>query len=209
VSPHVSAGTTFPVTMPPSRPVTHLTAPTAIAPFDEDEQGRPSLNVIIETARGGRNKLAYDEELGVFRLKRVLPEGMSFPHDFGFVPSTRAEDGDPVDALVLMDEPGITGCLVACRLIGVILGDALEDHKRVRNDRLVAVAIPSHTHADLRHVRDLNRSFLSQVEKFFVNYHAVYGGTFRVLGRKGPRAAWTLVKAGARAWRREAKTGGR
>src|SRR3954451_2679223 len=112
--------------MPPPRPVTRLVAPPEIAPFDEDEEGGPALNVIVETARGGRNKMSYDQELGVFRLKKVLPEGMSFPCDFGFVPSTRAADGDPLDALVLMDEPGMMGCLVECRLIGVLRGEQRE-----------------------------------------------------------------------------------
>jgi hypothetical protein len=113
---------------------------------------------VIETPRGGRNKLAYDEDLGIFRLQKVLPEGMSFPYDFGFVPSTIADDGDPIDALVLMDEPGTTGCLVECRLIGVILGEQGTKRDRCRNDRLVAVAIPSHTHGDLDPLSDLNRS---------------------------------------------------
>jgi inorganic pyrophosphatase len=151
--------------------------------------------------------MAYDEELGVFRLKKVLPEGMSFPYDFGFVPSTRGGDGDPIDALVLMDEPGTTGCLVACRLIGVILGEQKAKRERCRNDRLVAVAVPSHTHADLRHVHDLNESLLSELEKFFVNYHAEYGEQFRVLGCKGPRAAWRLVDTGNKKWRKARRRG--
>ena len=66
------------------------------------------IHVVIETAKGSRNKFSFDQDLNVFRLKKVLPEGMSFPYDFGFVPSTRAEDGDPLDVLVLMDEPGRT-----------------------------------------------------------------------------------------------------
>ncbi len=80
------------------------------------------IHVIVETPRGSRNKLKYDEELGVFRLKKVLPTGMAFPHDFGFVPSTKAEDGDPVDVLVLMDESAYPGCVVESRLFGVIEG---------------------------------------------------------------------------------------
>src|SRR4051812_4910200 len=99
------------------RVAARVPVPIKLAPFDESRDGDKALHVVIETARGGRNKIAYDEELGLYRLKKVLPEGMSFPCDFGFVPSTRGGDGDPVDALVLMDEPGTTGCLVSCRLI--------------------------------------------------------------------------------------------
>jgi len=77
-------------------------------PFGEDGT---TLNAIIETPRGSRNKYKFDEELHVFKLKSVLPAGASFPYDFGFVPGTRGEDGDPIDVLVLMDEPAFTGCL--------------------------------------------------------------------------------------------------
>jgi inorganic pyrophosphatase len=172
------------------------------------KKGRSSLNdlaplgdndvvhVVVETARGSRNKFSYDEEQNVFRLKKVLPEGMSFPYDFGFVPSTLAEDGDPLDVLVLMDEPGCTGCLIECRVIGAILGEQSEDGRKVRNDRLVGVALPSHTHSDLKNIGDLNSNLLREVEQFFVNYHAQYGTRFKPIGRVGPKEALKMVRNG-------------
>ena len=106
--------------------------PTRLPSFNGDEG---VIHVIIETEKGSRNKFSFDEDLNVFRLKKVLPEGMSFPYDFGFIPSTRAEDGDPLDVLVLlMDEPGCTGCLVECRVIGAICGEQSENGKKIRND---------------------------------------------------------------------------
>jgi inorganic pyrophosphatase len=168
--------------------------------------GGKNLRVVIETARGDRNKMAYDDELGMFRLKKVLPEGMTFPYDFGFVPSTLADDGDPLDALVLMDEPGIMGCVIDCRVIGAILGEQREGKKTLRNDRLIVVAIPSHTHADLKRVGDLNATLLEELEKFFVNYHAVHDREFRVIGCKGPGKALRLVAEAARSWRSRNKT---
>ncbi len=84
--------------------------PVLLAPFDKKTA---ALQVIIETPKGSRNKYAFDESQGMFLLKKVLPAGMAFPYDFGFVPSTRAEDGDPVDVLVLMDEPAFVGCFAA------------------------------------------------------------------------------------------------
>jgi len=98
----------------PSRRRQHNSA--RLPPFD-DESG--TLNAVVETIAGSRNKFAYDEKLGLFRLKGVLPAGASFPFDFGFVPSTKGEDGDPLDVLVLMDEPAFAGCLVPARLLGV------------------------------------------------------------------------------------------
>ena len=184
------------------RPAKALASPVDLA---TGMKGAKKLRVVIETARGARNKLAYDEELGVFRLKKVLPEGMTFPYDFGFVPSTLADDGDPLDALVLMDEPGTMGCLVDCRLIGAILGEQTKGKKICRNDRLIVVAIPSHTHADLKRLGDLNSTLLEELEKFFVNYHAVDDEKFRVIGCEGPRKARTLVKEASRSWRRREK----
>jgi inorganic pyrophosphatase len=83
-----------------------------------DPEDKSLVNVIVETPRGSRNKFAYDDELAIIRLKKVLPAGMEFPYDFGFIPSTRAADGDPLDALLLMDESAHPGTLMRCRLIG-------------------------------------------------------------------------------------------
>src|SRR5215208_1072043 len=114
----------------------------AYAP-DADE-----LNVIIETPRGSRNKFNYDGGLGLFKLGGVLPAGAVFPFDFGFIPSTLGGDGDPLDVLVLMDEPAFTGCLVPSNLLGVIEAEQTEDGKTTRNDRLIAVAAKSRDHAE-------------------------------------------------------------
>jgi inorganic pyrophosphatase len=159
------------------------------------EQEDSVVRVVIETAKGSRNKFSYDEKLHVFRLKKVLPEGMSFPCDFGFIPSTLADDGDPIDALVLMDEAGCTGSLVECRVIGAIRAEqTTKDGDKIRNDRILAVANPSHTHSDLNDIQNLNQSLLREIEKFFVNYHAEYGEKFKVLGHCGPKDALKLVK---------------
>jgi inorganic pyrophosphatase len=181
-----------------------LASPVDFKPYRGGASGK-CVHVVIETARGDRNKMAYDEELGVFRLKKVLPEGMTFPYDFGFVPSTLAEDGDPLDALVLMDEPGTMGCLVDCRIIGVILGEQSEGRRKLRNDRLIVVAEPSHTHADLKRVADLNATLLDELEKFFVNYHGIDGEKYKIVGCKGPGKARKLVAEAARRWTKREK----
>jgi inorganic pyrophosphatase len=173
--------------------------PTRLSPFNGKKD---AVHVIIETEKGSRNKFSFDEELNVFRLKKVLPEGMSFPYDFGFVPSTVAEDGDPVDVLVLMDEPGCTGCLVECRVIGAICGEQSEDGEKVRNDRIVGVANPSHTHSNLKDIRDLNQDLLREVDNFFVNYNEQAGKKFKVIGHCGPKEALQTVR---KAVKRKAK----
>jgi inorganic pyrophosphatase len=102
--------------------------------FDSDTK---DLNVVGETPKGSRNKFDYDEDLGVFRLGYVLPEGATFSNEFGFIPSTLGEDGDPIDVMVLLDQPTAVGCLLTARLIGVIEAQqTAEDGSKCRNDRL-------------------------------------------------------------------------
>src|SRR5690349_11134874 len=91
------------------------------------------VNAIIETPKGSRNKFKYDEELRLFKLGAPLPLGQVFPFDFGFIPSTKGEDGDALDILILMDEPAFAGCLVPAKLIGVIEAEQTEDSETVRN----------------------------------------------------------------------------
>ena len=156
-----------------------------------------SVEIIVETPKGSRNKYKYDPDNDVFKLSKVLPEGMVFPYDFGFVPSTKAADGDPLDVLMLMDEATFPGCLVECRLIGVIKAEQEEQGKTHRNDRLIAVATQSITYADVKHLRDLNATVLKQIEAFFINYQAVRGVKSKVLGHEGPQSAMRILEGSA------------
>jgi inorganic pyrophosphatase len=166
--------------------------PTRLNPFSADDPD--IINAVIETPMGRRNKFKFDEELGFFALSGVLPQGMMFPHAFGFVPRTRASDGDPEDVLVVMDEPTFVGCVVPSRLLGVIEAEQTEDGKTVRNDRLMAVAAHSRDYSDVQTLDDLNDNMLKEIEQFFVNYNREKGKKFKVLGRKGPQQAFKLLK---------------
>ena len=154
-----------------------------------------TLNVIIDTPQGSRNKFKFDETLNLFRLRGVLPVGASFPFDFGFIPSTRGGDGDPLDALVLLDEPAFVGCLVEVRLIGVIEATQTVAGKTERNDRLIAVAVESRTHHDVKSLEDLNANLVDEIEHFFVSYNEVKGKIFTPQRRAGPRRARNIVEA--------------
>ncbi len=121
---------------------------------------------------------------------------MSFPLDFGFFPSTRAPDGDPLDVLVLHDEPIPTAALVAIRLIGVIEADQTEQGDTVRNDRLLAVTTCSYQYERITEVEQLGTVFVDHLTKFWVNYNALKDRTFEVRGIHGPdRAADSLERA--------------
>jgi len=165
--------------------------------LDPEEATDPEVvNAVIETAQGCRNKFEYDEVTGHFKLTKVLPAGSQFPYSFGFVPKTLAEDGDPVDILVLADEPIPTGCIVPTRLIGVLEAEQSEDGKVERNDRLIGVASASHDYSDLRTFKNVSRHLLEEIEHFFVLYHKIDGKKVRILACKGPGAATKVLKAG-------------
>ena len=157
------------------------------------------LQVIVETPKGSRNKFSFDVEQEIFSLKKVLPAGMVFPYDFGFLPRTLAEDGDPIDVLLLMDEPAFPGVLVSSRLIGVIEGEQLDGKKRIRNDRLVAVAEANHLYANVLKLSDLPKQFVRELEDFFVNYHRLEGKEYKLLGCKDIDEANKLIRKAMRA----------
>jgi inorganic pyrophosphatase len=159
--------------------------------FDRESD---SVNVIIDTPKGSRNKYSWDEKLEIFALSGVLPAGAVFPYDFGFIPKTRGGDGDPLDVLVVMDEPAFVGCLVSCQLLGVIEAKQTEKGKTTRNDRLIAVSADSRTHERLKALSDLDPALLDEIEHFFVSYNVAKGKKFKPLRRLGPAAAKRLIR---------------
>jgi inorganic pyrophosphatase len=169
-----------------------LADPSKLAPNDDDDK---LIRAVIETPKGSRNKYAFNAKDRVFELKTVLPAGMVFPYDFGFVPSTKADDGDPVDVLVLMDEPAFPGCVLECRLIGIIEGEQRTKKGTERNDRLVGIEKENHSFADIKQIDDLGKQFLNELEQFFVNYHSLAGEKYRLLGTKGPTKAARSIDA--------------
>ncbi|HEY6765972.1 MAG TPA: inorganic diphosphatase [Candidatus Sulfotelmatobacter sp.] len=171
-----------------------LADPSRLKPIDEDEDDL--FHVIIETPKGSRNKYAFDQKQKIFCLKKVLPAGMAFPYDFGFLPSTRGDDGDPLDVLVLMDEPAFPGCLLKCRLIGVIEGEQESKKKKERNDRIIAIEHGNHAWAEIHSLQDLGDHFCRELEEFFVDYHKLSEETYRILNAKGAKAARRLIKMG-------------
>ena len=153
-----------------------------------------ALNVIIETPTGRRNKYKYDEKYGLFLLQKVLPAGAVFPFDFGYVPSTLAEDGDPLDILVLMDEEAFVGCLVPSRLIGVIEAEESENGQTKQNPRLIAVALASQSHRAIYSLDQLDPIIADEIEHFFVSYNTFRGKAFRSTGRSDAKRAKQLIE---------------
>lgn len=179
-------------------------SPDQIPPFDSENR---CWNVIVETPKLSRNKFNYDENLELFKLGGVLPRGAVFPFDFGFLPRTLGEDGDPLDVLLLMDEPAFPGCLVAARMIGVIMARQTERNSRkaIRNDRLIAVADKSREHETVRTVRDLSNRLLDEIEHFFISYNEMKDKRFQPLGRAGAEAANAIARKGMAAFEKNGR----
>jgi inorganic pyrophosphatase len=131
--------------------------PGALPAFDA-ETG--DLNVIIETPKGSHIKFSYDEQTGLFTLSKLLPAGMVFPFNFGFVPFTRGGDGDPLDVLLVFDEPLFPGCLTAARVIGALKAQQSEKGKMKRNDRLLAVPVLPIEYSPPRSIHELDKQLL-------------------------------------------------
>lgn len=169
----------------PTSDVTHLTA------LDH----KKNLKVIIETPKDSRNKYNYDSESGMFECHSTLPVGMVFPFDFGFIPDTRAEDGDPLDVLLFMDAPAFPGTIVRARLIGVLEANQREkDGRTMRNDRLIAVHVKSLEYKDIKKWKDLSKKLRSQVESFFKAYNEAKKKEFQILKWRGPKTAYKLIE---------------
>jgi inorganic pyrophosphatase len=163
----------------------------------ELDRKQSECKAIIETPKGRRNKFKYEPNSGLFSLSNLLPEGFSFPFDFGFIPSTIAEDGDPLDVLVLMDEPAHVGCLLEVRLIGVIKVTQTEDGKQTENDRLVAVSKRSYEYEGVKSISDLRPSFSEQITEFIGLYNKNSDKQDEVTGTAGPDEALELLERAA------------
>jgi inorganic pyrophosphatase len=160
------------------------------------------ITAVIETPKGSPNKYDYDPGCAAFRLAGVLAQGSAFPYDFGFIPSTLGDDGDPLDVLVFLDSPAPVGCLLTVRLIGIIEARQREEGASwVRNDRLLAVATHAHTHAHVKNLDDLRPRLLDEIETFFSTYNKLKGKVFEPLDRSGPKKARKLVEHGMAAFR--------
>jgi len=170
---------------------------TALSLQLDDQTG--ICRAIIETPKGSRNKFDYDPETELFKLGGLLPQGMMFPFDFGFLPSTVGEDGDPLDIMVLMDAPAHTGCVIEVRVIGIIIAEQTEDGKTESNNRLLGVAVHSYNHPDLKSINDVSKTLLDQIEEFFVSYNKQRGKKFKVTGTGGSKKAIHFLKSGMKA----------
>ena len=150
------------------------------------------VRMVVEIPKNSANKYEYDKETGVFRLDRALYSPMHYPGDYGFVPGTLAEDGDPVDVLVLVEEPSFSGCMIAVRPLGML--DMLDQNEP--DQKLLAVPNRNPRFDVWRSIDDVLPHMLREIEHFFTIYKELEGKKTEIRGWKGPAEAREILRAG-------------
>jgi len=148
------------------------------------------VHVVVEIPMGGRNKYEYNPELGVLALDRTLYSAMHYPTDYGFVPGTRGPDGDPIDAMVMVDQPTFPGCLIRVRLLGVI---TIEHTDGKLEPKLLAVPVAEPRFAGYHTIQDLPPHLLKEIEHFFAVFKDLEGSDIKSRGWEGPERAHAVL----------------
>jgi inorganic pyrophosphatase len=153
-----------------------------------------TVTAMVESPKGFNQKFDYNPKENRFGLSKILPAGMVFPFDFGMIPGTRGEDGDPLDIIVLSESATFPGCLVDCRIIGALQAEQTErDGKTMRNDRFIGVPGVAQLFSEIHTLKELPEAILNQLEAFFKNYNEQAGKTFKVIKRLSAAEAAKLL----------------
>ncbi len=154
-----------------------------------------TITAIVETPKGSAQKYDYDQKNKWFKLRKIMPAGMVFPFDFGFIPNTKGEDGDPLDIIIISELKSFPGCAMDCRIIGGIVAKQTEKDKRVvRNDRFLAIPEASQMFAEVKSINDLPKDIIKQLEDFFINYNDEAGKKFKPLKNIDAKEAYKIIK---------------
>jgi inorganic pyrophosphatase len=151
------------------------------------------MDIVIETPKGSAQKFTYDPATRFFKLKKMLPAGMFFPYDFGFIPGTTGEDGDPLDVLLLNDHPTFTGCMVDAKLIGALRIYQHKGNKKIRNDRFICVCKESIFYSQYNSIAELPEKMIKELTDFFTQYQERAGKKITIAGKMGMKQAVKTV----------------
>jgi inorganic pyrophosphatase len=161
------------------------------------------VNAVVEIPGGQANKYEYDEELRVFRLDRPLYASVHYPGDYGFIPSTRSDDGDPLDVLILLQNPTFPGCIIEIRPIGIL---KMRD-QTIWDEKILAVASSSPVHKRVLNHTDLDQHVLREIEHFYTVYKQLEGKHTEVQGWHGAAHAQKIIRDAQQRFAAGATTG--
>ncbi|MEM7757394.1 MAG: inorganic diphosphatase [Cyanobacteria bacterium P01_G01_bin.67] len=155
------------------------------------------INVLIEIPGGSKNKYEFDKDMNAFALDRVLFASVKYPYDYGFVPNTLADDGDPLDGMVMMDEPTFPGCVIAARPIGMLLmidgGD--------RDEKILCVPAEDPRYNEVKSLKDIAPHRLEEIAEFFRTYKNLEKKVTEIQGWKDVDAVTPLVEECIKAYK--------
>jgi len=152
------------------------------------------ITAMVECTKGTNHKLNYVPEVNKFKLSKILPAGLVFPFDFGMIPGTKGEDGDPLDIMLISEITACPGCLMDCRIIGALKVEQTEKNgEKMRNDRLIGVPVVSELFKEVKKLNQLPDKILDELEAFFKNYNKQAGKKFKVISRLSPKKAYALI----------------
>jgi len=152
-----------------------------------------TFTCIVETPKDSVQKYDFDEKNKWFKLNKIMPAGMVFPFDFGFITATRGEDGDPLDVIMISEIKSFPGCVMDCRIVGAITAHQTEDGETFRNDRYIGIPEVSQMFAEIKSIHDLPDTILEQIEQFFINYNELADKKFKPLKRIDVKQALKLL----------------
>jgi inorganic pyrophosphatase len=152
------------------------------------------FSAVIEIPKGSKMKYELDKDTGLLRVDRILHSAVHYPANYGFLPRTYCEDGDPLDVLVLGQEPVVPLCVMRARAIGVL---AMSDEKG-RDDKVIAVHVDDPEYEPYRDIAELPRHRLKELERFFLDYKALENKVVNVEDLKGRARAEDIVREAAR-----------
>jgi inorganic pyrophosphatase len=153
-----------------------------------------TITAMVECPKGSNQKFDYNAETKRLKLSKILPAGLVFPFDFGMIPGTKGEDGDPLDIIVVSESATFPGCLIDCRVIGALQAEQTErDGKTMRNDRFIGIPDVSQLFSEVKTLDELPEAILNQLEAFFKNYNEQAGKEFKVTARLNAKQSAKLL----------------
>jgi inorganic pyrophosphatase len=154
------------------------------------------VDVVIETPKGSKYKYKFEPETNRFKVMKLLPAGLAFPYDFGFIPDTKGEDGDPLDVMIFFEDSFPQASVVECIIIGAIKAKQSSQEETVRNDRIIAVPAMTAEKEKESELEDISKIKIKEIENFFIYYNKMENKEFKPLGILDAKETWKLIKEG-------------